>query len=88
MAKGRVWTGEDALAHGLVDALGGLQDALRLAKQEAGLPLQARRGSAHCTVPRCAGHSVSGYAAKGSCPSRMPGHMRCMFCRHWEHVIL
>ncbi|KAK9826094.1 hypothetical protein WJX81_001749 [Elliptochloris bilobata] len=40
VAKGRVWTGEDALAHGLVDALGGLQDALRLAKQEAGLPLE------------------------------------------------
>ena len=45
MAKGRVWTGEDALAHGLVDELGGLQDALRLAKQEAGLPLEARPGS-------------------------------------------
>ncbi len=42
VAKGRVWTGEDALAHGLVDALGGLQDAVRLAKQEAGLPLEAR----------------------------------------------
>jgi len=42
VARGRVWTGEDALAHGLVDALGGLQDALRIAKQEAGLPLEAR----------------------------------------------
>lgn len=39
VAKGRVWTGEDALQHGLVDRLGGLTDALQLAKQEAHLPL-------------------------------------------------
>ncbi|ABC23418.1 S49 family peptidase [Rhodospirillum rubrum] len=36
-ARGRVWTGEDALAHGLVDALGGLQTAIELARTEAGL---------------------------------------------------
>ena len=40
VAKGRAWTGHDALRHGLVDALGGLQEALALAKQEAGLPLE------------------------------------------------
>lgn len=40
VAKGRAWTGRDALQHGLVDALGGLQEAIVLAKQEAGLPLQ------------------------------------------------
>jgi len=39
IAKGRVWSGKDALAHGLVDCLGGLQDAITLAKQQAGLPL-------------------------------------------------
>lgn len=37
VAKGRVWTGEDALQHGLVDQLGGLADAVCLAKQQAGL---------------------------------------------------
>ena len=37
VAKGRIWTGEDALQHGLVDKLGGLKDAVHLAKQEAGL---------------------------------------------------
>lgn len=42
IAKGRVWNGKDALAHGLVDCLGGLQDAIALAKQEAGLPLEVR----------------------------------------------
>jgi protease-4 len=35
IAKGRVWTGEDAKALGLVDELGGFHTALRLAKQAA-----------------------------------------------------
>jgi len=38
VAKGRVWSGEDAKARGLVDALGGFDTALALAKQAAGLP--------------------------------------------------
>ena len=37
VAKGRVWTGEDAKAHGLVDELGGSAVALRLAKEAAKL---------------------------------------------------
>ena len=40
LAKGRVWTGEQALELGLVDALGGLADAVALAKAEAGLPAE------------------------------------------------
>lgn len=38
LAGGRVWTGEQALAHGLVDALGDLNTAVELACQEADLP--------------------------------------------------
>jgi protease-4 len=38
VAKGRVWTGEDAKARGLVDELGGYAAALRLAKEAANLP--------------------------------------------------
>jgi protease-4 len=41
IAKGRIWTGEDARALGLVDGLGGLQEALRLAKDAAGIPPDA-----------------------------------------------
>jgi len=37
-AKGRVWTGEDAKALGLVDELGGFPAALRLAREAAGIP--------------------------------------------------
>ena len=40
VAKGRVWSGKDALALGLVDCLGGLEQAIEIAKQEAGLPLE------------------------------------------------
>jgi protease-4 len=38
LARGRVWTGADAHRHGLVDELGGLERALRLAWTAAGLP--------------------------------------------------
>ncbi len=41
VARGRVWTGEQAMALGLVDQLGGLQFALHLAKKEAGLAQDA-----------------------------------------------
>ena len=38
VAQGRVWTGEEALHAGLVDALGGLDTALSLARDKAHLP--------------------------------------------------
>ena len=41
IAKGRIWTGEDALGLGLVDELGGFTVALRLARQSAGLAADA-----------------------------------------------
>ena len=37
VARGRVWTGADALSHGLVDELGGLRTAVRRAKVLVGL---------------------------------------------------
>jgi protease-4 len=37
VARGRVWTGADALKIGLVDQLGGLRDAIAFAKKTAGL---------------------------------------------------
>jgi hypothetical protein len=38
VARGRVWSGEDARARGLVDQLGGLMDAIARAKQKSGAP--------------------------------------------------
>jgi protease-4 len=41
IAKGRIWTGEDAKALGLVDELGGFDTALRLAREAAGISAAA-----------------------------------------------
>jgi protease-4 len=38
VAQGRVWTGRQALANGLVDALGGLDRAIAIAKERADIP--------------------------------------------------
>ena len=37
VAEGRVWAGREAFQLGLVDGLGGLEDAIALARREAGL---------------------------------------------------
>jgi protease-4 len=42
VARGRIWTGADALDHGLVDELGGLRAAVRRAKVLAGLDEDAK----------------------------------------------
>jgi protease IV len=41
VAQGRVWSGEEAKANGLIDALGGYETALRLAKEAAKIPAGA-----------------------------------------------
>jgi protease-4 len=38
LARGRVWTGADALERELVDELGGLEQAAAIARRRAGLP--------------------------------------------------
>jgi protease IV len=38
VARGRVWTGRQAKEHGLVDELGGLDTAVRIAKERANIP--------------------------------------------------
>ncbi|XP_049848442.1 protease 4-like [Schistocerca gregaria] len=40
LAQGRIWTGKTALEKGLVDALGGLETAIDVAKKELGLSTQ------------------------------------------------
>ena len=37
IGRGRVWTGQQAVANGLVDTLGGLSLALKIAAAEAGI---------------------------------------------------
>lgn len=42
VARGRIWTGSDAKDHGLVDELGGFNDAVRIAKTESGMQADAK----------------------------------------------
>jgi protease-4 len=51
VARGRVWTGSDALRRGLVDELGGLHDAARIARAHAGLPPDAPLRPAASVTP-------------------------------------
>ena len=41
VARGRVWTGADAVGNGLADSLGGLAAAARAARRRGGLPADA-----------------------------------------------
>ncbi len=50
-AEGRVYSGAAALAAGLVDELGGLPQAVRLASTEAGFPEDARIRTVHLPEP-------------------------------------
>jgi protease-4 len=52
VAKGRVWSGTRAKAVGLVDELGGLNTAIEIAKDEAGLPSGAPANVAVYPAPR------------------------------------
>lgn len=40
VARGRVWSGQDALDHGLVDEIGGIGRAVEVAKELAGIPAE------------------------------------------------
>jgi protease-4 len=42
IAQGRVWLGDQAKANGLVDELGGIDRAIRMVKQKAGIPTTAK----------------------------------------------
>jgi len=38
IGQGRVWTGEQSIENGLIDRLGGIREAIQLAKEKAGIP--------------------------------------------------
>lgn len=51
VANGRVWTGKQALAHGLVDELGDFESALLAACRVANLPIDGSVRTLHITAP-------------------------------------
>lgn len=52
LAGGRVWTGAQAVVHGLVDELGDFQRAVEIAAAEAGLPVNRRIDTVNVSAPR------------------------------------
>lgn len=52
IAKGQVWNGMEAKENGLVDALGGLNTAIEIAKKEAGLAVDAPVTLVHFPVEK------------------------------------
>jgi protease-4 len=50
IARGRIWTGRAALKNGLIDRLGGLEDAILLARDKGGIPAEAERGEDYHVV--------------------------------------
>ena len=76
LGRGRVWTGRQALANGLVDTLGTLDTAVALAKKEAGLPPDEKVTLVHYPKPR-------GFLARilGMPLSAVPGYL----AERWIH---
>jgi len=52
IAKGQVWSGIEAKENGLVDALGGLNTAIEIAKKEAGLAVDAPVAIVHFPIEK------------------------------------
>ncbi len=52
VAKGQVWSGKDALAHGLVDRLGGYEVAIDYGKEELGIELSEEIALKSFPAPR------------------------------------
>jgi len=47
-AQGRVWSGKRALQNGLIDGLGGIDRAIGIAKEAAGIGIRPVIASAFC----------------------------------------
>jgi len=74
IARGRVWTGRDALDIGLVDEIGGLRDALRIARLRAGLPFDAPvRRPGHVPAMARLGRAKSTEDPRASLGAALPG---------------
>jgi protease-4 len=73
IARGRVWTGHDALGIGLVDELGGLRDAVRIARSHAGLPADAPvRNPLHVSALARLGRPKNSEDPRAAVSARLP----------------
>ena len=61
VAGGRVWTGSEALERGLVDGLGGLREAVELARREGGIEHPDPDLATYCTFGSVIFKHIGGY---------------------------
>jgi protease-4 len=76
VAQGRIWSGKQAEANGLVDKVGGLREAIRLAKREAGIP--EKEAVEFTVLPAPGGffeRMMSSMAARVTGEVRIPEHL-------------
>ena len=74
VAQGRVWMGEDALARGLVDRIGGIDDAIAEARQRAGVTAGEKIRLVEYRRPRpgLIGRLIGSVAREAWAENRMP----------------
>lgn len=78
IAGGRIWTGEDARELGLVDELGGLDVALRLAREEAGIEEDEAIRLKRFPARRSPWEALFGERAKNSDEAALGGALRAV----------
>src|SRR5664279_490136 len=84
IARGRVWTGSDAVDAGLVDGLGGLRDAVRVARSRADLPDTAPvRPAIHVGVLARLGRPRNSADPRASVGATMP-RLADVVATHWS----
>ena len=81
IGQGRVFTGRQALAAGLVDELGGLEDAIRIAAVEAGFPEGAATRIISLPEPPTLAEAIEAEFRSGG-PARTFPASRCGASRH------
>ena len=72
IGQGRVFTGRQALAAGLVDELGGLEDAIRIAASEAGFLEDAVIETVSLPEPPTLGEAIEAEFRSGGLRERLP----------------
>ena len=72
IGQGRVFTGRQALAAGLVDELGGLEDAIRIAAVEAGFPEGAAIETVSLPEPPTFAEAIEAEFRSGGLRERLP----------------
>lgn len=72
IGQGRVFSGRQALEAGLVDRLGGLEDAVRLAAREAGFPADATIGTIALPAPPTLAETIEAEFRSGGLRERLP----------------